>query len=243
MKESKLVTFLTILIAIIATMCLFLMMFLIFQTPKDFQKDNTTPAPQKTTVVTAIGSGVDAVEESPGVMVNDALGEDVIKATSDAVKTTTSVVKDVVETVTKTEEPADEYVGIDEDVAKARAKANGRTVYSVYVFDKEAYGGASDRPKAGMVLAATHYDGMVKGEKFTFLYVATSVAYANAATVPDLSGKSWQDARAILERRGLTVRFDYEQESASKYGTVVFQAPGSGALMPQGCSVVLILAD
>lgn len=243
MKESKLVTFLTILIAIIATMCLFLMMFLIFQTPQDFKKDSTNSTTQKSAIVTAIGSGVDAVEESPGVMVNSTLDSDDKKPASDVVKTTSSTGKGVVETPAKTEEPADEYVGVDEDVAKARAKANGRTVYSVYVFDKEAYGGATDRPKAGTVLAATHYDGIVKGEKFTFLYVATSVAYANAVTVPDLSGKSWQDARAILERRGLTVRFDYEQESASKYGTVVFQAPGSGALMPKGCSVVLILAD
>lgn len=245
MKGSKFVTFLTVLIATIATICLFLMMVLIYQTPQQLTSTNS-----EGTVIAgrlaSIDGAIDPKPDGPGVTVNNAEAETIQGEVEEPKpepkpKPEPEPEPEPEPTPVVTADP--EYVGVDEDVATARAKKADRIPYSVYVFDSNAYKGAAAKPAAGLVLDVDHYDGVKKKEPFTFLYVATSVSYKNAKTVPDLSGMQWKRARTALTDKDLGVRFVYEESSPSAYGTVVSQAPAPGTLMPVGCSVVLVLAD
>ncbi|MBK5211573.1 MAG: PASTA domain-containing protein [Coriobacteriia bacterium] len=134
-------------------------------------------------------------------------------------------------------------VGIDEDIAKASLKKKGYVVSSVYVCDSAALQGTSAKPKSGLVLSDQTYLGRTEGEKFAFPNIATSASYSSAQTVPNLIGKQWRSARSTLNGRGLNIKYLYEQNSPSAYGTVVFQAPAAGTSIPRGCSVILVLAD
>lgn len=249
MKGSKFVTFLTVLIATIATICLFLMMVLIYQTPQQLTSTNS-----EGTVIAgrlaSIDGAIDPESDGPGRTVNKAT-----PATTDSIaeaprpepepepkpEPKPEPEPDPEPQPAVTAEP--EYVGVDEDIATARAKKAGRIPYSVYVFDADAYRGMASKPVPGLVLDVDHYDGARKKEPFTFLYVATTAAYRNARTVPDLTGMQWKRARTTLTGKDLGVRFVYEENSPSAYGTVVSQAPAPGTLMPVGCSVILVLAD
>lgn len=133
--------------------------------------------------------------------------------------------------------------GVDEDIAVVRAQAAGMTPFSVYGFPAVAVSPSATLPPSGQVFRAESYLGRTLGEKYAFLYVQTTEPLAAAVTVPNLQGKAWRDARAALLGAGLNIRYAYEEESPSTYGTVVYQAPSSGSLMPRGCSVVVVLAD
>jgi len=134
-------------------------------------------------------------------------------------------------------------VGADEDIARATLKKKGYTVSSVYVCDSAALQGTSAKPKPGRVLSNQTYLGRTEGEKYAFLNVATSASYSTARTVPNLVGKQWGSARSTLNGRGLNIKYLYEQNSSSPYGSVVFQAPAAGASLSRGCSVIVVLAD
>lgn len=137
----------------------------------------------------------------------------------------------------------DTVVGVDEDIAKRNLRAQGFKTYSVYVCDEGALNGTASKPRAGLVLAQSSFIGRGAGEKLAFVHTATSASYSTARRVPNLKGMAWKSARSTLANKGLGIRFEYEDKSPSKYGTVVFQAPAAGAYMPRGCSVIVVLAD
>lgn len=163
--------------------------------------------------------------------------------TSTSATTKTTKVTKVTPTKTAAAPATAPIVGVDEDVAKQNLRAQGFKAYSVYVCDEGALSGMAARPKNGMVLSQLQYTGRTVGEKLAFVSVATSASYTHAKIVPDLSGKAWKSARATLARRGLRIRYEYEDKSPAKYGTVVFQAPAAGTHIPRGCSVMVVLAD
>lgn len=284
LRENKVIYTLVIILAVLAIVCLFVVLFFISKqgaaaTASDASHtaSSTSQGTQSKSGSTSSNTGSNAikvVKVTSTVYENGALEGDAATAVSDTksaaqkaaeyqnkvaaelgdtssqpavTKTTTTKTQSSAQPAAYTEQTkatsSDVIDGVDEDVAKANLRAQGYKAYSVYVCDANTINGSASRPKAGVVLSHSAYTGRTVGEKLAFVNTATTASYANARKVPDLKGKAWKTARATLAKRGLRIRFEYEDKSPSKYGTVVFQAPAAGTYMPSGCSVIVVLAD
>lgn len=250
-RRSRLPQWLAILIVALALVTLVLMIMLISAAQESARTARTSTG----TASEVASTETTETETRPIIVVkvtewiteNGALGANSTgKSTTQQVSTAPAPEPEApVEPVAPAPDPSDEtkLTGVDEDVATARARAQGLKPYSVYGFPAIAVSSGASLPPAGQVFRWEPFSGRVEGEKFAFLYVQTTESRSKAVTVPSVQGKTWQAARSTLLKAGLNVRFEYEHESPSTYGTVVFQAPESGSLMPTGCSVVLVLAD
>ena len=282
LRENKTIYSLVVVLAVLAVICLFIVMFFISRQGAEASKaaSSTTSNAASSTQGGSGGSTFDenaikVVKVTPTVYENGALDQETIDAMKNAktaneraaayekevaqrlendteaptpipdtseptVKTSTA---STTKTTTSAPSASASVIGVDEDIAKQNLRAQGFKAYSVYVCDEGALSGTAARPTNGLVLSQLQYTGRTLGEKLAFVGVATSASYANARTVPDLTGKAWKSARATLASRGLGIRFEYEDKSPSTYGTVVFQAPAAGTHIPRGCSVMVVLAD
>ena len=63
------------------------------------------------------------------------------------------------------------------------------------------------------------------------------------APVPDVSGKSLDAARSLLEKAGFKVTTTQDPQSAEPAGTVVQQTPTAGSLLTQGQAVALVVSS
>ena len=281
LKENKFIFTLVLIIAALAIICLFVMLFFISKQGANAGSARVVSQSAEKSAGKAGSSGngtttegdIKVVKVTPTVYENAALGEDTLNNTrgsqsaaekaanyqkeiekrlngESAAESPISVTK--VTNDTPTTNPGtssskttatDVIVGVDENIAKKNLRAQGFKTYSVYVCDEGALNGSASKPRAGLVLAQSKFIGRSAGEKLAFVNTATSASYSTARTVPNLKGMAWKAARTTLANKGLGIRFEYEDKSPSKYGTVVFQAPAAGTHMPRGCSVIVVLAD
>lgn len=284
LKENKFIFTLVLIIAALAIICLFVMLFFISKQGANAGSARVVSQSAEKSAGKAGSSGngtttegdIKVVKVTPTVYENAALGEDTLNNTSgsqsaaekaanyqkeiekrlngeSAAESPISVVK-VETTKPAKKEPSvapkssaatasDVIVGVDEDIAKKNLRAQGFKTYSVYVCDEGALNGTASKPRAGLVLGQSSFIGRGVGEKLAFVQTATTASYSTARAVPNLKGMAWKSARSTLAGKGLGIRFEYEDKSPSKYGTVVFQAPAAGTHMPHGCSVIVVLAD
>ena len=60
--------------------------------------------------------------------------------------------------------------------------------------------------------------------------------------IPDVTGKNFEEARSILEEKGLVVEYEYDEESYAEKDTVIRQNPLQGGKVKKGYIVKLVLS-
>lgn len=90
---------------------------------------------------------------------------------------------------------------------------------------------------SGIIFASSHQEGsaMKSGDNVT-LYVSLGKQTLNVS-VPDLTGKSEQEAIALLEKKGFRLGEVRYENSFSKSGTVISQGTAAGISLPQGSKI------
>ena len=134
-------------------------------------------------------------------------------------------------------------LGIDVLDAQARARTEGYVVHQVFVVCPNVVNNNAPAPRPGEVLDVQTYTMRGDGQRYMFLHVMTTEPVANARTVPNLNGVSWQTGRDRLRAVDLGPRYVYERQSPATKGVVLFQAPQAGRFTPAGSTVIMVLAD
>jgi beta-lactam-binding protein with PASTA domain len=128
-----------------------------------------------------------------------------------------------------------DVVGLSLDDATATLEDAGLTVRSEDVF--------SDDVETGLVTAQSPQPGTrVESGAEVALSVSKGPEPAANVTVPDLSGMTRADAEAALDTAGLGVRIVQMNSDTVPEGSVVTQAPASGASVAPGTVVAVVVS-
>ena len=74
-----------------------------------------------------------------------------------------------------------------------------------------------------------------------YLYVSKG-AVKEQVKIPDVTGKNIEEAREILEGKGLAVEYEYDEESYVEKDTVIRQNPLQGGKVKKGYTVKLVIS-
>jgi beta-lactam-binding protein with PASTA domain/serine/threonine protein kinase len=123
-------------------------------------------------------------------------------------------------------------VGISVDAARARLRSRGLALMVGQQTESDTIPAntvASQDPQAGATLAPNSTVTVV---------VSTGSA---AVPVPDVGGKSADDARTALAAGGFTAKINWAIDAANAPQTVIQQVPTAGQRMPKGTTVTLTI--
>jgi len=128
-----------------------------------------------------------------------------------------------------------DVIGLSLDDATATLEDAGLTVRSEEVF--------SDDVETGLVTAQSPQPGTrVESGAEVALSVSKGPEPAANVTVPDLSGMTRADAEAALDAAGLGVRVVQMNSDTAPEGSVVTQAPASGASVAPGTVIAVVVS-
>jgi serine/threonine-protein kinase len=123
-------------------------------------------------------------------------------------------------------------VGVSVDQARSRLRARGLTLTVGQQTQSDTIPAntvASQDPQAGVALAPNSTVTVV---------VSTGSA---AIPIPDVGGKSADDARAALAAAGFTAKINWAIDAANAAQTVIQQTPAAGEKAPKGSTVTLTI--
>lgn len=89
------------------------------------------------------------------------------------------------------------------------------------------------------IFRAAMADGIARYPGGQFLTPDADTVRGNASELPDMSGRSVEDAKAALEAAGFTVQVADPVEGTQAEGTVEYTAPGAGALVTTTTPIVI----
>jgi eukaryotic-like serine/threonine-protein kinase len=107
-------------------------------------------------------------------------------------------------------------------------------------FETDARTEASDSVPRGRVISTSPPENSQLEKGRTVVLVVSSGP--EQVDVPDVTGKSEDQARSDLQAAGLTVDVDEEETTDEDPGTVLRQDPGGGAQVDKGSSVTIVVA-
>ena len=104
------------------------------------------------------------------------------------------------------------------------------------------YGGEkeSSRYAAGLIMSQTPAAGSSMAKNTTVTYFISKGQ--NTITVPELSGKTLEEAQAQLSALGLTIATDYAFDNNVTQGLIIYSNPASGTAVTSGETVTVVIS-